>query len=198
MTASPSTPGRGPWCPSPGLPTRWSHRPSTSAARDFDFSIYSLVEGEAYQKYVIDFKEHRMPENLLKDNLSPMDFMNLCDEKDYVCTVENVVENSDYLLFGTNKYMFIYDKQMDKLTGYNFIENSALKAGKADYLTLNSSNYIAQVWQSSEFKRHIDNRKERDGNLEGLDRQYLQIYESMEDEDNPILLIYELPCNDAD
>ena len=94
--------------------------------------------------------------------------------------------------------MFIYDKQMDKLTGYNFIENSALKAGKADYLTLNSSNYIAQVWQSSEFKRHIDNRKERDGNLEGLDRQYLQIYESMEDEDNPILLIYELPCNDAD
>ena len=164
----------------------------------FDFSIYSLVEGEAYQKYVIDFKEHRMPENLLKDNLSPMDFINLCDEKDYVCTVENVVENSDYLLFGTNKYMFIYDKQMDKLTGYNFIENSALKAGKADYLTLNSSNYIAQVWQSSEFKRHIDNRKERDGNLEGLDRQYLQIYESMEDEDNPILLIYELPCNDAD
>ena len=42
------------------------------------------------------------------------------------------------------------------------------------------------------------NLKERDGNLEGLDRQYLQIYESMEDEDNPILLIYELPCNDAD
>lgn len=26
--------GAGRWCPSPALPTRWSHRPSTSAARD--------------------------------------------------------------------------------------------------------------------------------------------------------------------
>ena len=33
VTASPSTPGRGPWCPSPGLPTRWWPRPWSLSRR---------------------------------------------------------------------------------------------------------------------------------------------------------------------
>lgn len=159
----------------------------------FDFSIYSLDEGRAYQKYVIDFKEHQLPRNLLKNNLSPIDFMNLCDENNYVSTVENVVENSNYLLFGTNKYMFVYYKYIDKLVGYNFILNSSLKAGKVDYLPMNSSNYIAQAWRASEFKRFIDNIREHDGNLENVNGKYIKIYESVGEEDNPILIIYELP-----
>lgn len=122
-----------------------------------------------------------------------MDFIDLCDEKKYLYTIENVVENSDYLLFGTNKDIFVYDKDMYKLTGYSFIVNTVLQEGKVNYLSLNHPNLIVQVWQPSVFKRCINRRKERDGNLEKIDKQYLQVYESIVEEDNPILVIYELP-----
>ena len=105
-----------------------------------------------------------------------------------------IVQDTLFILDSALSKVFIFDMKGHYLGGIHEIGN-----GPQEYIHISDiCNYIAQVWQSSEFKRHIDNRKERDGNLEGLDRQYLQIYESMEDEDNPILLIYELPCNDAD
>ena len=159
----------------------------------FDYSIYSVRDGEIYEKYKIDLKEHQVPKSIFNANLSPLDFIDLCDEKKYLYTIENVVENSDYLLFGTNKDIFVYDKDMYKLTGYSFIVNTVLQEGKVNYLSLNHPNLIVQVWQPSVFKRCINRRKERDGNLEKIDKQYLQVYESIVEEDNPILVIYELP-----
>ena len=159
----------------------------------FDYSIYSVRDGEVYEKYKIDLKEHQLPKSIFNANLSPLDFIDLCDEKKYLYTIENIVENSDYLLFGTNKDIFVYDKDVYKLTGYSFIVNTVLQEGKANYLSLNHPNLIAQVWQPSVFKRCINKRKERDGNLEKIDKQYLQVYESIVEEDNPILVIYELP-----
>ncbi len=68
----------------------------------FDYSIYSVRDGEIYEKYKIDLKE-ASGKSIFNANLSPLDFIDLCDEKKYLYTIENVVENSDYLLFGTNK-----------------------------------------------------------------------------------------------
>lgn len=159
----------------------------------FEYSIYSIKDGEIYEKYRVDLKEYQIPKSILTEKLSPLEFMDLCDEKKYLYTIEDVVDNPDYLLFDTNKGMFVYDKDADKLTGYRVIINTVLKEGTAGYLSLNHPNYIVQVWQASHFKQSIDERKEREGNWDNVDKQYLQIYESVEEEDNPILMIYELP-----
>ncbi len=159
----------------------------------YDYSIYSIKNGEIYEKYRVDFKERRMPESLLNQKLRPLDFLDLCEEKRYLLTIENVVENSNYLLFGTNKDMFVYDKSNNKMTGYAFIENTALQAGSGDYLPVNHPNFIAQLWGADNFKQQIDNRKVKEGNLEKVDMSYLQVYETIKEEDNPILVLYELP-----
>jgi len=159
----------------------------------FDYSIYSVRDGEVYEKYRIDLKEHQIPKDLFKEHLSPLDFIDLCDKKKYLYTIDDVVDNSDYLLFDTNRGMFVYDKDTDKLNGYGFIVNTTLQEGKAGYLSLNHPNFIAQVWQASHVKQSFDARKEREGNCDNIDKQYLRVYESVKEEDNPILLIYELP-----
>lgn len=125
----------------------------------FEYSIYSIKDGEIYEKYRVDLKEYQIPKSILTEKLSPLEFMDLCDEKKYLYTIEDVVDNPDYLLFDTNKGMFVYDKDADKLTGYRVIINTVLKEGTAGYLSLNHPNYIVQVWQASHLNKALMKEK---------------------------------------
>ena len=93
--------------------------------------------------------------------MSAEDFLNICDENKYVCSITNVVGNRDYLLFKTNIGLFIYDKQLKRLEGYYFILNSPLRGGSPNYLPVNNASQIIQIMQPMQFKQYMDIKKER-------------------------------------
>ena len=155
--------------------------------------IYSIDRNGIYEKYAIDFKEHHLPKSLLEKNMSAEDFLNICDENKYVCSITNVVGNRDYLLFKTNIGLFIYDKQLKRLEGYYFILNSPLRGGSPNYLPVNNASQIIQIMQPMQFKQYMDIKKERNKTDDKLNPVYENIYQNLHDEDNPILIIYELP-----
>ena len=101
--------------------------------------------------------------------------------------------NRDYLLFKTNIGLFIYDKQLKRLEGYYFILNSPLRGGSPNYLPVNNASQIIQIMQPMQFKQYMDIQKERNKTDDKLNPVYENIYQNLHDEDNPILIIYELP-----
>lgn len=161
--------------------------------RPLESCIYSIDRNGIYEKYAIDFKEHHLPKSLLEKNMSAEDFLNICDENKYVCSITNVVGNRDYLLFKTNIGLFIYDKQLKRLEGYYFILNSPLRGGSPNYLPVNNASQIIQIMQPMQFKQYMDIQKERNKTDDKLNPVYENIYQNLHDEDNPILIIYELP-----
>lgn len=159
-----------------------------------DYTIYTIEKGTPKAKYTIDFGKREIPQTLLEQSISPKDFLDMIDQKKYIYSMENVVENDSYLIFQTNPSIFILDKQKKKLTEYFSIENGVLGGGDTGYLAVNGSTMIAQVHKTYFFKMQMDNCIKR--NLLPKSKyadDYLRIYKNLKEEDNPILCLYELP-----
>lgn len=161
--------------------------------RSFEDYIYTIDYNGVYEKYDIDFKKHQLPQSLLEKGMSSWDFLNVCDENKYICSITNVIGNRDYLFFETNLGVFVYDKQSRRLDGYRFILNSSLQGGTSHYLPINNSSQIVQILQPSQFKQYIDSRQKREKNMNQLNLIYKNVYQNLNNEDNPILIIYKLP-----
>ena len=106
----------------------------------------------------------------------------------------NVVENDSYLMFQTNPSVFLLDKQTKELTECFMITNGVLGGGHTGYLAVNGLPMIAQVHRASMFKKNIDNLIKYNILPKGkFTDEYLRVYENLDEEDNPILCLYELP-----
>lgn len=160
-----------------------------------DYTIYTIENGAPRAKYTIDFGKREIPQTLLEQNISPQEFLNRMTESRYIYQISNVVENEDYLMFQTNPSIFLLDKQTKELKNCFMISNGMLHGGGiSGYLAVNGSAMIAQVYHASFFKQSVDNLIKYNQLSEGKHTdELLRVYENLNEEDNPILFLHELP-----
>lgn len=106
---------------------------------------------------------------------------------EYVYSITEVAENDERLVFTTNLGFFLYDKESKELNGYRFIRNSNLNGGVSTIMTMNDGKHIAVNYKSSTFRRLIDSKMARG---EKAKDDFLRVYNFIDDESNPILLVY--------
>lgn len=156
--------------------------------RQFDNSIYVFSEGKVYPKYTIDFQEHQMPSKLNMKYDLPFDFLDECDEKKYIHSITDVMENDNKLLFTTNLGICLYDKVTKKLNSFRFIKNKGLNGGVSAAMSMNDGEHLAVKYDSESFRRRIDGSRKKKVQI---DDNLLKVYNSINDESNPVLLIYQ-------
>ncbi|WP_106832093.1 6-bladed beta-propeller [Parabacteroides pacaensis] len=171
--------------------------------RRYDNSIYELKKGKIIEKYRVDFKEHSFPERLITEKDGGV-VMDECDTHEYIFSMSNVIHNDHYMMFYTNRGIFLYDKKDDSLTGYKQIFNSKLnpfiKYPLTFYFPIENTNKIVFYIDDPSFIKHIANqiieypdekiKKIKNTNPQ-LIKEILNVGNKMTDDNNPVLFIYE-------
>lgn len=121
--------------------------------RSFEPTLYQIKEGQVYKKYVIDFKGHALPPEMLSitDNNK---FYEICREKGYVHTISEMTDNNHYFLFNTNIGFFVYDKRKKEMRGYSTLDISSLRIGTSSIHTVGSKDdYLICAFSASKLIR---------------------------------------------
>lgn len=159
--------------------------------RQFDNSIYTIENEGICRKYNIDFGKYNLPLNLLEADIMPTDFMKICAEKEYVCLVSDVMENESYLFFRTDLGLFFYDKGNNQLIGCRAIHNTCFRGKVFDFLSTNNENKIIGILEPDWVKRTVEYNMKKTHTWKSENPDIYELYETIDDESNPILLIYE-------
>lgn len=157
----------------------------------FDYTIYTIKAGKPHPCYTIDFGKRTLPDELLE--LESDDFLKLCDDKHYIYILSDIVANEDYLLFKTNPWLFILDRKERKLMHCGIIKNGL---GLLDfyYLPVIGTEKLVQVYPSYRFKSQLESViKKKQLPKNKLGEEAARIYDEIDEEDNPVLLLYQLP-----
>jgi hypothetical protein len=111
-------------------------------------------------------------------------------EKDYVYSITDVSESENFLFFNTNVAIFVFDKKTKVLNGYKTIYNSKIRVSNNSYFPIgNNCKKIASVFNPL----YLSNAKEyskKDPNYDN--HELLKLAEKVNEEDNPILILYEI------
>lgn len=158
-------------------------------AREFDNIIYEAREGKVYPKYQLDFKEHRLPKELLNSKMKPFDFLDFCKKKQYVISLKEIVEVGGKILFVTNIGIFICDKQSGDMIQYTFMLDTMSGMGSSDIQVIGNTNKIAMIWSVNSLKRMTEMVAKYSNSKINLD--FIKRINAMDEEDNPVLFIYE-------
>lgn len=153
--------------------------------------IYGYEDGIIHEKYRVDFGEYWLPLDLLENNISPGEFLQICMEKGYRYTLENMVETSRYLLANTNSSLMIYDKKEKYAVEYAFILNTIIERGTPAFKPVPYTNCIAQVEHVDKICESIEWKRKMDIAIHN--EKLLQLYEELDSEDNPIVILYTIP-----
>ena len=157
----------------------------------FDYTIYTIQEGKPYPCYTLDFGKQSLPDELLE--LESDDFFKLCDENKYIYNIADIVANEDYLLFKTNPWIFILDRKEKKLMSCGMIKND-LHLYDFGYLPVSGTEKLVQVYPAYRFKSQLEDVIKRDELPKNkLGEEVIRIYNEIDEEDNPVLLFYQLP-----
>lgn len=154
----------------------------------YDNSIYTIKEEELYKKYEIDFKEYTLPEHLLNEELNAKDFSMQCKKNSWVCTILDIIQSSDSLFFRTNSGFFLCNKENNSMTNYRILSLPNI-GGTSFIQAVNGTNEFVEIIHSNQFKRMIDVYLKYQGKTENIDSKLWELYESITDESNPILII---------
>ena len=156
--------------------------------RRFDNAIYRISEGEVEKKYEIDFKKHAFPEALLRQELNDAS-VEMAREKKYVYTITEVSESENYLMFNTNIAIFLFNKKTQLLEAYNNIMNSSIGLGSNSYFSIgNNHRMVGSILKPSLL---IDIKERADQNPIYANFELLKLAEQVEEDSNPLLLLYE-------
>lgn len=159
--------------------------------RQFDNSIYAMRPKGLYREYNIDFTEHTLPIHMLEREMTSGEFSSECYSKKYICGISDVVENDNYLFFNTNIGHCIYDKKKEELTGYGTLYNRKLGVSNNNLMTTGCSNKITMILDPHMLKAQFNIRSKSDKNWAIKDPDNYKWYELIDEESNPVLLIYE-------
>lgn len=156
-------------------------------SRRFENYIYTVSEGGVSPKYKIDFAKYSLPEDLINQYANEFEFGKSCRENNYIYTMNNIVDNDNFLLFKINGGFVVIDKN----TGSSLIANIVLntKYGvSVDYMPLEGSERgkIAGVI-NVEFLNQIK------ANAQHIENEHLRnLVSKVSEDDNPILVLYDL------
>jgi hypothetical protein len=157
-------------------------RSTINYVRRFDNSIYRLRDGKVENIYTIDFKRYWAPESL-KNEEEPMNVFNSCHENNYIFSMTNVVNTHHFLIFHTERAIFVYDKYTKVLKGYKNVINKHLHENSyLSYHPLESSDKIAFEVDPA-FIRISSNLH---------DEKLSEISGKLIPDSNPVLFIYDL------
>ena len=157
----------------------------------FDYTIYTIQEGKPQPCYTLDFGKQALPDELLE--LGSDDFLKLCDEEKYIYTIRDIVANEDYLLFRANPWIFILDRKERELMRCGIIKND-LHLYDFYYLPVSGTEKLVQVYPAYRFKTQLEDVIKRDELPKNkLGEEVIRIHNEIDDEDNPVLLFYQLP-----
>lgn len=172
--------------------------------RRYDNSIYELKNGEIIEKFHVDFKKHSFPDRLKEEEKTEV-VIKECDTNEYIFSMSNVINNNSYMMFSTNRAIFIYDKKSEVLTGYKQILNSKFspifRESFIYYLPLeNTDKIVCYIEDPSFIKQIVKKMAEHPDNIKikemkdkhpDLIKEIINIESKITEDSNPLLFIYE-------
>lgn len=164
---------------------------SVLIARDFDNTIFEAKDGKVYPKYLLDFKEHTLPKELLDGKMKSFEFLDYCRENKYIISVKEFVESPRFLLFTTNLGVFVCDKQKQEMTRYSFLLNTESGMGGSDFQIIGNTNKLATVESVSRMKQMLEDRLKYNPDAAKWNVDFSKKINAMDDEANPVLFIYD-------
>ena len=121
------------------------------------------------------------------------EFLRICDKKKYIYNIADIVANEDYLFFKTNPWLFILDRKERNLMSCGMLKNG-LGLYNFRYLPVNGSEKLVQIYSVSLFKSQLESVIQQDKLPKTqLGKAAARIFNEIEDEDNPVLVFYQLP-----
>lgn len=147
--------------------------------RSADNIIYKLKDGVISDQYIIDFGK----DAISAEHSSSSARNNRTD----IHSITNVVDNDKIMLFTTNKSLFGYSKDTNQLYSYTSLLNSKLGMSLNYFITAGNKDQIAQVLYPIYFDGVKNAAKQYP---EFKDPEALSFAETLDDEDNPVLLLY--------
>lgn len=155
----------------------------TYYTRRFDNRVYQITMDELTEKYTLDFGKFNTPEYLSQEQ-DFKKFEHECEEKKYIYSITEFLENEKYIMFLTNQAICLYDKNKSTFTGYPTIKNTEFKIESNSFLANgNDENSIFLTINPAilyMLKDYIDDNE----NIASL-------FEIVKEDDNPILLFYQ-------
>ncbi len=161
-------------------------------AYQFDNNIYELKDGKLNKKYTFDFGMNTLPLSLLSKEMAYQDFSKECYENKYICCITDVIDNDNYLIFGTNVGVCFWDKRKDIFVYSHGIHNTEynMSAGQL-YAIGNNSNKVLSVIDPSILLRIAQIKKTRNIGDKQPNPKFEALADQLKEDDNPILLIHE-------
>jgi len=153
-------------------------------ARRFDPSLYHVFKDSIIKKYDLDFGKYCFSPDLpyKKDC---REFFEVAEKNDYIYSITNPVESDKYILFKTNICICLYEKETNKLHGYDILFNHSLNAGSNNYYPNNvNGNSIIMTLDPSSLSYYSDETIKKNPLLSDL-------VQKVAPDDNPILIVYE-------
>jgi hypothetical protein len=155
--------------------------------------IYEIVNKQVVKKYEIDFGKYNLPNTYKRKDISHEDFITACSTNKYISSIVEVVDGENYLAFKTSGASnYIYSKAEDILTKIRFIRDSKYAIPWNQMLHIeNTPNSVAfmidaaSVINLKNFKKFWENE-----NLAEQKQNLWNLTETMQIEDNPVLMIY--------
>jgi hypothetical protein len=158
----------------------------------FDNNIYGIEHDTVNLKYAFDFGKYNLPEKYKQKNIEKDELSKVLESNEYVYSLLEISENDNYLFFNTNlPGLYVYSKKDNLLKKYSFVLDGKYGFNYSRMIAIeNSANNIAFFISASFF----DNLKKYilEGNQSVINPDLLSQIESVNSEDNPILMICEL------
>lgn len=172
--------------------------------RRYDNSIYELKNGEIIEKFHVDFKNYSFPDRLKEEEKTEV-VIKECDTNEYIFSMSNIINNDSYMMFSTNRAIFIYDKKSEALTGYKQILNSKFSPIFREpfiyYIPLeNTDKIVCYIEDPSFIKQIVKKMAEHPDNIKikemkdkhpDLIKEIINIESKLTEDSNPLLFIYE-------
>jgi hypothetical protein len=153
----------------------------------FDNIIYSMENRAVKAKYLIDFGKLNFPESY--KNFPEEKIDDICLDGQYIHSIVEINESDNYLYFKTNSFgWYIYSKKEDLLKKYTFVEDSKYGLYCSNMISVEGSNAISFIVDWNILYNYKEYREKRKILIKP---DFLDMFEKMEPDDNPILLIYE-------
>jgi hypothetical protein len=161
-------------------------------SKDLNFTIryenfiYEIVDKKVRKKYEIDFGKYNLPERYKEPDIPKEEIISISQ---YIYSIIDMVDSENYLAFKTNvPGIYIYSKEEDLLKKYRSIIDSKYDIYWTQmYYIENMDNSVAFVMNPSNFS--LIKNAEIDRETSPLNKNKLHLIDSIELDDNPLLLI---------
>lgn len=160
----------------------------------FDDAIYQIENGAIIKEFKIDFGERALPKSAQTENISPKQFYTeYGGAEGKTFGISKVCASDSLLLFSTNRAtMFVLNKNSMTCKGYNGFVNSKMPlVSTFSFPTKGLENSVIYETENIYLQNYIKMYNEGKINVR-LDEKLMEIAERIDDNSNPVLIIWNI------